>query len=195
LGFRINTAIGWGMPMGDFQRLCRIPGLPARPGDEWSEVMEAALAHTSGLKPPRWPLPTTGADDTCFDLIDLIGYDEYSDIILYPSIDEARKWRRRNDDIDYAMLWGPRGPGDHEVPLDRVDYLVTGLHPYGDLRMNRDGSESTRPQDDDQRWSWERDPDLLPGVPMTLRHWTLHSGLLDMEGVARLRPMRATWWS
>ena len=195
MGFRINTAIGWGMPMGDFQRLCRIPGLPARVGDDWNEVMEAALAGTANMKPPHWPLRTTGPDNTCFDLFDLIGYDHYSDIVLYPSIDEAKRWRRRNDDIDYAMIWGPRGPGDNEVPEDRVEYLVTGLHPYGDLRMTMEGADSERPRDDDELHAWERDPDLLPGVPPTLRHWVTASGLLGLDGIARLRPLRASWWS
>jgi len=195
MGMRINTAIGWGMPSGEFQRLCRIPGLPKRIGDGWNEVLEEALAGTASLKPPRWPLETTGPDDTCFDLIDLVGFDEYSDVILYPSIDMARRWRRRDDDIDYAMIWGPRGPDDTNFPENTVEYLTTGLHPYGNIRMDASGREVERPRDDDAAYEWERDHTLVPGVPMTLRHWTLASGLLDLEGVARLRPLRATWWA
>lgn len=195
MGFRINTAIGWGMPIERFHELCRIPGLPNRTGDAWSEIMEAALRDTADLKPPRWPLPTTGPGETCFSLIKLIGYDIHSDILLHPTMDHARRWHRRDDDIDYAMLWGPRGPDDHETPENRVEYLSTGIHPYGSLRMRCDGTEVPPPIEDDERWNWERDPSLLPGVPMPLRHWTVASGLFDGEGVAALRPMRASWWS
>lgn len=195
MGFRINTAIGWGMPMADFRRLCRIPGLSGKTGDEWSQAIEDAMVGTGDLKPPRWPLKTTGVGDTCFDLIDLIGYDDYTDVVLYPSIDQARRWRRRNDDIDYALIRGPQGPDDDELPENRVEYLLTGIHPYGDLRMTADGLDSERPRDEDALHDWERDPDLLPGVPMTLRHWVTVTGLLDLEGVARLRPLRAVWWS
>lgn len=184
------------MPLKEFSHLCRIPEL-ATPTDTgtWYEELEKALSHTTGMKMPGWPLPVTGATDTCLDLISLVGYDDWSDVLLYPSIGEARSWHRRNDDIDYAMHWGPRRPGDLELPEDRVEYLPMGLHPYGDLRMNPDGTEATRPDDDDDQWHWERDPELLPGVPKTLRYWTTTSGLLDLEGVARLRPMRAVWWS
>lgn len=195
MGFRINTAIGWGMPIADFHRLCRIPGLPSRTGDAWSEVMEQALEGTGGIKPPGWPLPTTGPEETCFDLMTLVGYDDHTDILLYPSTDEARRWHRRDDDIDYALIWGPRGPWDRETPENRVEYLTTALHPYGPLRMNPDGTEAEPPRDDQARWEWDRDPDLLPGVPRSLRHWTTKVGLIDLEGVARLRPMRAVWWA
>ena len=157
--------------------------------------MEATLEDTGGLKPPGWPLPTTGPDDSCFDLITLIGYDEHTDILLHPSIDEARKWRRRDDDIDYALIWGPSAPNRRGAPEDRVEYLDTPLHPYGPLRMNADGTEAEPPTDPEARWDWDRDPALLPGVPRSLRHWVTTVGLLDMEGVARLRPMRAVWWA
>lgn len=195
MGFRINTAIGWGMPMDRFRSFCRLPGLSEGedPGS-WYETLEAALADTGDMRMGRWPLPITGPKDTCLDLISHIGYDDYSDILLYPSIGEAVSWHRRNDDVDYAMHWGPRGTDDHEIPLNRIEYLDVGLHPYGDLRMNRDGTVAERPADDDG-WTWERDPDLLPGVPATLRHWVVATGLLDLQGIANLRPMRAIWWS
>jgi len=193
---RINTAIGWGMPMEEFHRVCRLTDLPDPEGSaSWYEALEAALSHTGDMQMGRWPLPVTGPDDTCMDLISMIGYDDYSDVLLYPSIGEARSWHRRNDDIDYALQWGPRAPGDHDTPENRIEYLATPLHPYGNLRMNPDGTEATCPDDDHDLWNWERDPALLPGVPRTLRHWTLASGLLHLEDVARLRPMRAVWWS
>lgn len=195
MGIRINTAIGWGMPMAAFHGLCRIAGLPAPGGPgSWYEALEAALAHTADMRMSRWPLPVTGPCDTCLDLISLVGYDDYSDVLLYPSIGEARTWHRRDDDLDYALHWGPRSPGDHSTPVDMVEYLDAPLHPYGHVRMNPDGTEARQPVEEDQ-WDWERNPALLPGVPRTLRHWTLTSGLLDLEGIARLRPMRAIWWS
>lgn len=194
MGFRINTAIGWGMPMDRFRSLCRLPDLPGpdEPGS-WYEALEAALAHTGNMRMGKWPLPITGPEDTCLDLISHIGYDDYSDILLYPSIGEAKIWHRRNDDIDYALHWGPRGAGDHEVPLNHVEYLNVGLHPYGNLRMHADGSPASCPDDEDIQ-KWERKETLLPGVPKTIRHWTTASGLLDMTGISYLRPMRAIWW-
>lgn len=195
MGFRINTAIGWGMPFEEFQRLCLVPGIADVAGDDWSALLEAAMEGTQSMKPKGWPLPTTGPNDTCFDLIGTIGYDDASDVILYPSMDEMRKWHRRDDDIDYALIWGPRPPDDHDTPENVVEYLRVGLHPYGNLRMNPDGTEAKRPREDDEAWEWERDPTLLPGLPQSLRHWTLASGLLGLEGLAALRPMRARWWA
>lgn len=195
MGFRINTAIGWGMPFDDFQRLCLVPGIADTTGDEWSILLEDAMAGTESMKPPGWPLPTTGPDETCFDLIRTIGYDDASDVILFPSMQEMRTWHRRNDDIDYALQWGPRGPEDHDLPGNRVEYLTVGFHPYGDLRMHPDGTEAKRPDDEDELWAWERDATLLPGLPLSLRHWTQTSGLLGLEGLAALRPLRAVWWA
>ena len=195
MGMRINVAIGWGMPFALFQTHALVPNLPSAYGDEWGEVLETFLEGTGPMRGPTgWPLPVIDADKTAFDLITTVGYDHCSDVILHPSSQDAREWHRRDDDIDYAVLWGPRAPDDHETPNDKVEYLTTGLHPYGDLRMAQDGVELERPNDDTE-YEWLRNPDLLPGVPPTLRHWTVKTGLLDLRGVAALRPMRAIWWA
>lgn len=194
MGFSINVAIGWGMSAADFFDLCRIPGLPDPHGPgSWYAALEKALSSTGSMKMPGWPLPLTGPKDTCLDLMSFVGYDDWSDVLLYPSIGEATKWHRRNDDLDYATVWGPRPPDDHDTPMDRVEYLTTGFHPYGGLRMHADGSPAIPPEDGLREW--ERDPWLLPGVPRTLRHWTTATGLLDTKGISRLRPMRAVWWA
>jgi hypothetical protein len=198
MGMRINTAIGWGMPFDRFVGLLRLadPGDPL--GDGWSDHLEATLGHTRSMRGPRgWPLPITGPNETVADLVIHVGHDDTTDVILMPSIGEARTWHRRDDDLDYALIWGPRGPRDREVPENRVEYLTRGLHPYGDLRMDSRGREMPRldPWDVDRALARETDGTSLPGVPPTLRHWLAVSKMLDDEGVAALRPVRAVWWA
>lgn len=197
MGFRINTAIGWGMPFEVFVSLLRLPD-PGRPlEDGWHDHLEEVLAHTRDMRGPRgWPLPVTGPGDTVADLITFVGYDDISDVILMPSADEARRWHRRDDDIDYALIWGPRGPDDTDCPENKVEYLTHGHHPYGDMRMNAQGVNVARPVGDDEALeNWRQDRGLLPGIPLSMRHWIGKSELLDNEGISHLRPIRAVWWA
>lgn len=197
MGFRIHTAIGWGMPFEDFVERLALPDPGSACDDGWYDHLEKVLDHTRSMPGPKGlPIPITGPGETVLDLMKFVGYDTKSDVVLMPTISEARIWHRRDDDLDYALLWGPRGPADHEIPLNRVEYLSTGFHPYGRYRMDAEGNDVPRPiRDDLAEYEWERDPDLLPGLPPTLRHWTLSSGVLDRQGIARLRPIRAIWWS
>ena len=198
MGMRINTAIGWGMPFDRFVSLLRLPDPGDPTADGWFDHLEAVLGHTRAMRgPPGWPLPVTGPDETVVDLMVQVGYDETTDIVLMPCIGDARIWHRRNDDLDYALIWGPRGHDDRQVPENQVEYLVHGLHPYGDLRMNAAGRDVPRADrgDPDAVLARESDASLLPGVPPLLRHWLGVSRMLDDEGVAALRPMRAVWWA
>lgn len=195
MGIRIHTAIGWGMPFDQFQRHVAVPDMPARYGDEWSDRLEQALAHTSDMRGPYGlPLPITDKGTTAFDLISTVSHDECSDVILFPTVEEMRRWKRYNDDLDYAMHWGTKAPDHDEWPMDDIAYLQYGHHPYGNLRMAADGTEIDAPHGD-ERYEWERDASLLPGVPPPLRHWIAKSGLMGLAGIAALRPIRAVWWS
>lgn len=198
MGFRINTAIGWGMPFDRFVDLLELPDPGDPHSDGWYDHLDEVLAHTECMRGPiGYPFEITGKGQTVHDLMKFVGYDNITDVVLAPTANAARKWHRRDDDIDYALIWGPRGPRDHEVPENRVEYLSIGFHPYGDLRMDTRGNDVPKPASDDYEavYRWEEDKSLLPGVPEVMRHWLAKSELLGPKGVAQLRPVRAVWWA
>lgn len=198
MGMRIHTAIGWGMPISQFLKQIRAPGVPAEMEDGWFDVFDEAMQHTKGMRGPKGlPLPITEPEETVLGLMNFVGYDTYSDVIMAPDMTAAKRWFRRNDDIDYAFHVGTRSPDDYDVPEGRIEYMPYGFHPYANERMHADGSIAEPPPVDDYRGSFDfpRDPGLLPGVPAPLRHWLTTSGLFERSGIALLRPVRAMWWS
>lgn len=198
MSIRINTAIGWGMSFETFQKTCLFDCVRAPISDEWYQDLETALEGTSSMRGPiGLPLPITGPDDSVYDLLEFVGYDDCSHVILMPSMHEARKWHRRDDSIDYAFHIGTPGPRNQDIPGDIVEYMPYGHHPYGDIRMNPDGTDAPKPDrgEYEEIFTWENDDGLLPGVPGMMRHWIDLSGLLGLEGIAALRPVRAKWWS
>lgn len=192
MGVRMNTAIGWGMPGADF---ARASGVDLPDGYGWRDALEEGLLDTGSMRGPHgMPLVITERGDTVADLIVLVGADRVDHVLLMPTIDERRRWMRRDDDMDYAIYRDLLGPHD-EAPSDRIGYLAKGHHPYGALRMNQDGTDAPRPRDEDAILAWEQDASLMPGLPPCLRHWLTATGLLTTADMGLLRPMSAIWWS
>jgi hypothetical protein len=194
---RITKAIGYGMPYEAFLAALLLPWDHAEYiGDE----LDRLLDHTRHLvyrgTETIWRVLEGGVitgDRPVSELIKFVGdYDDVDHVVLFPTVKTMEDWFRYNDDIDYTFRIAALSE-DELPPTGMVKYLDRGIHPFNDDRMDRNGVQIKCGRDDDLS-DFYRDPDLVPGVPDALRWWLLECGVMNLTGVAQLRPMVAEWW-
>ncbi|NIH77378.1 hypothetical protein FHV99_004630 [Ochrobactrum sp. P20RRXII] len=127
-------------------------------------------------------------------LFDLIGYDDYTDIVFYPDLHTRSSWHRYNDDMDYYFeQWRGDDVSRDADPETRdfVKYIPYNPCPYGNNLMNEAGGH----EDWQMFTELRKRPDLVPAVHSSIRWYLTKLGVMDNEGVNQLRPVIAQWWS
>ncbi len=224
MGIRIKRSIGWGMPWDQFVELCTAPdkddvsewlydtfgALTDQDLTVDNDVYRALFYGTAEARAPmilqkrllatqfedfgRAPGPTGRAEDLFS--ITWEG-DEYKDIIFYPNLQTKSKWYRYDDDMDYVFesVRGEAGePGECEEGYDIRNFTVYkryGHYPWSNYIMSHDGTPL----------QWEhyallnKRDDWVAGVPSEIRWYLTQHGIMYNEGVNKLRPIVAQWWS
>lgn len=112
-------------------------------------------------------------------------------ILFYPSLRHARRWYRRNDDMDLSFNRWSAGTGkeDYAEWETFVKEVPWGHDPFGGYLMLQDGTPQSFMHWRDRL---ERD-DVVPAVPSELRFWLPRLCILDDDAVNLLRPVLAQW--
>lgn len=195
---RIHRAIGYAMPIKDFQKAYLFPFRVKN--DSFIDDLEYILT-------PYQSLIYSGEDrvsrlidggrilddkSQISDLVMLVGNgDDLDHVMFFPTAEIKSKWYRFDDDMDWVFAYR-----EGDDPIASVfEYLPTmPLSVWSAERMNAAGERVTNPPENDFR-DFLHDPNLIIGVPDILRFWLIRCGIMDLSGVAKLRPMRAQWWS
>lgn len=127
------------------------------------------------------------------ELFECTGYDDYEEIIFFPSLYQKKRWYHYDNDVDYAFeQWRENQTRDNDVGArDFHHYVPYGHYPYSNFLMTEDG----------RYHAWEyftelrKKPEIVPGVPSEIRYYLKALGILDDQGVNKLRPIIAQWWS
>lgn len=215
MSYRIHRAMGWGMPIDQFDRLCLLgideDGVTESLHQAFSKLTDAdltvddmmyrALFYADGPKP--YPIFQKRLLATEFDTRDnpspagraadlfecIWTGDETLAVLFYPNLLQRKRWHRWDDDLDYAFE-AQRGE-DEGAPRDFIRYTKFGHYPWSNELMTHDG--------DHLPWEHyvllDRRTDWLPAVPSEIRWYLTQHGILDRAGVNHLRPMVAQWWS
>jgi hypothetical protein len=135
-----------------------------------------------------------GRPTELYQRIDVSEEGDDDHIVFYPDCYYARRWQRRDDDVDYALLFQWEKGGSRDAEPDgsaRVQYVDYGHGPWRNSLMTLDGEA--------REWINFRElrkrPDLVPRVPMELRWYLKKLGVLDDAGINKLRPLTARWIS
>lgn len=214
MGYRIHKAIGWGMPWKKFEELvllkttdefCSISDRLYNKFEELSDeeltvndqvlrklkysgatvrpfaiiqcqllAKEFATKHTKNIG--------TGTD--LYSIVD-IG-DDLEHVIFYPSCYYAKRWHRRDDDIDYAF---ENATKDIDAGMtDLVKYIPFGHYPWSNSLMDDDGEPVA--------WDYgvKTGDGVYAAVPSEIRWYLTTHDILTNEGVNQLRPIVAQWW-
>ena len=215
MSYRINRAIGYGMPFSQFEELCILPRGNADVSDVLYETFKnlydadltvddkiyRALFYGDGLKPstildPKLlNLEFRGTEiGHAIELFELVSTpDETTDIIFFPNLNFRRRWYRTDDDIDFAFERFRDSPdGADTEPQDYTKYVKFGHYPFTNDIMDYNGN----PLKWDHYMSTlhSRD-DWLPGIPSEIRWYLTQFGVMLNEGVNQLRPVFAQWWN
>jgi hypothetical protein len=173
MGIRINTSIGYGISVADINLHTTIKCPPGgNPLDGFTDLLEK-----SGV------LYNTVCD-VDFDTIMLL---------IYPTDSNYASWYRHDDTIDYDhALWaGGYVQGACQGMKCTINEVPLGPYPYNNLLMDIDGKSV-----DWNDYDTSKDnPDIFPRMPPVLLKLLEQTGALDHEGLLKIRPQHATWWS
>lgn len=135
-----------------------------------------------------------GLPTELYQRIDVSEEGDKDHIVFYPDCYYARRWKRRDDDLDLALLFNWEKGGSRDTEPDgsaRVQYVDYGHTPWKNSLMTLDGEA--------REWINFRElrkrPDLVPRVPMEMRWYLKKLGILDDAGINKLRPLTARWIS
>lgn len=111
-------------------------------------------------------------------------------VLFMPTIDFAHKWMRHDDDIDYVEF----NLQNNDGPENKIVECNYGFYPYANEVRS---TETDRPIDWDGTMmsrDGKRPDHIVPDVPPDLRYWLRKLDIMDNSGINQLRPIVATWW-
>jgi len=223
--FKLNRAMGYGMPWEKFEALCTLPVC----GDDDDEMWEVLFNTFNGFKEndltmskeersefssgQHRPFIITrnllqldiklGSDAPVEvghggDLFTFVGnLDKTTDVIFFPNLVWGKKWYRTADILDLVFDTYGEGGGDGEHRY-YTNYRRLGFYPYGQYVMTKDGT----PVDGEHivNFTFEDVPltdehEIVGAVPGEIRWYMTKHGILTNEGVNELRPVLAQWWT
>lgn len=121
--------------------------------------------------------------------------DDITHVIFWPNARTAKKWFRRDDDLDYAFEAQRDGYGGDPAARDFVQFMKFNPYPYSNYIMEPD---SGNPLEWVAFFELDREYEKTgwaPAPATELRWWLPKLSILDLAGVNKLRPMIAQWWS
>lgn len=210
MGIRVKKAIGYGMTIDEFKNFSPLyekikdtDGEMYEFLDSTKEVLKTSsddFKESYALHERQYlhfdPL-TKDNNNSLYDMVHFIGYEEgsYTDVLFIPSERFIKQWYRHDDGIDYAeerWFGGNTRSDDIGRSEDIVKYVTYGHYPYSNNLMGPDGSY--------EAWRCYKEPEgkelsILPCPPAELVYWTQKTDMLNKNGVLKLKPMIATWWS
>lgn len=210
MSYRIHRHMGWGMKASEYELLAKVPL------DELWDVMhecrelvmpkDAADGEFIICRDLLMVKPLTDSDERLTSAVDLFddlcSPDETYAVVFYPNAYYARKWSKRDDDLDYAFeQWRSFNDGEgttcrHAVrgmqnaPRDFITFLPYNPYPFTNNLMLADGAK----KDWELYWEVEKHPEWLPAVPHEIRWYLQHLGIMDKAATLRLRPLIAQVW-
>ena len=206
MSIRINKAIGYGMPWSDFIQNTVIEDS----GEGLNESLYNTLNSISEMPKPsekefskfslnesqycHFEILDGREGGSLYDLCHTTGYD-YTEHIIFLPCHHFLKWYRYSDAIDWTeeRWFGSDGRNDVSGRLeDTVRYLGYGHYPFSNNLMHPDGSHKPWKHFSELYGTEEIYPACPPGE---IVYWTQKAGVLTREGVLKLRPILATWWS
>lgn len=135
-----------------------------------------------------------GSPSDLYQIIDASEDESDNHIVFYPDCYHAKRWQRSDDEIDLALMFYWEKGGTRQTEIDgspRVQYVEYGHGPWKNSLMTEDGTPL--------EWLFSSElrerPDLVPRVPLEMRWYLKRLGILDDQGVNKLRPLTARWIS
>ena len=214
LGYRIHKSIGWGMPWEKFEEhtllkttdkfysisdrlYAKFEDLTDKELTVNDEVLHELKYRGATVRPfgimqrqllaKDFATKRTKNIGTGTDLYSIVDVgDNLEHVMFYPNCYYAKRWHRRDDDIDYAF---ENASNDIDAGMtDFVKYVPFGHYPWTNSLMDSDGEPVA--------WSYgvKTGDGTYSAVPGEIRWYLTVHDILTNEGVNELRPIVAQWW-
>jgi len=205
VGFRINTAIGYGMPIGlfnfhfnpqtsnkEYSRADTLYDLINESPDVFKNIPDDQ-SILDDLKEHGYGYSLFGIipfEDEIPKMFHYISINAPEYIIFMPSAYLAGKWYRWDDDIDYAVT----RLSDDDLGT-KVTMCQYGFYPFtNDVRSIETNRRIKWDSSMMARTDGTRPENIIPDVPLILRYWLRKLDIMAHDGINELRPMHAVWW-
>jgi len=216
MGIRLNTSIGYAMPIETFNKYCL---LTSPTEDNKLELLDSVCSKTTELKftkedyiefegllgfypdvlaqkyhsDGRTVLEKAPNASELYQVIYQFEPEEgNSHIIFYPNTYYAKQWYRLDDSMDYEFeRWKNGSTAEYEPdPSDTVKYVAYGPYPFTNMLMNLQGEKIKW----DAFTELRKKSDWAPRPPELIYWWTQKLGIFNKKGVDKLQPIIAKWW-
>nr|WP_250808555.1 hypothetical protein [Neorhizobium tomejilense] len=213
-----HTTIGWGMPWFEFEALTTLDceahdtrnslekAFNGSPPDVF-EIDDSEYEAAFNRAPRAVYLTTNplhcnilvhngdkfilGEPSELFQVINASEDGSGDHVVFYPDCYHARLWQRVDDDIDLALHYYG---GSRDAEIDNgahVKYVGFGHGAWKTSLMTEEG----RPHEWLPFHELRKRLDIVPRVPLEMRWFLSRLGILDDNGINKLRPLVARWIS